>query len=279
MYGRAIGSDDAPPLALQPLATALAFLLAPLLTGGFLTFKWPSLRKRMEQGLGVLAMVIFVLVIILVCLEHPEVFPRATYQTIVPALLYFPLAAGCSYVLATLCRVAPAIRRTITIETALQNLSLALAIGELVIGKDVENADQHRLDLLPFPLFYSLFMYWWMGLLIPLFRYQQRYNIQYGILDAPPDLLTNDDDDDNNDDKERTVDDDYHRDLEEQPTTTTKAHTSKKQKQDDKARRQRILTAELSLSSCGDDDDNSDRSAEKTEGGAKNDFEHTSTTN
>lgn len=177
VYGTAIGVESA--LAFRQIATAFAFLVVPLSIGALLSHYKPSLKSRIEQGLGAFAMLVFLLVLILVCLDYPEVLTRASYETIVPALLYFPLAASVSYGITVLCKFPPALRRTITVETCLQNLSIAFAIGELSV-----RTDEARMALIPFPLFYSIFMYFWMGLLLPLFRFQHRFNIENGIVDT-----------------------------------------------------------------------------------------------
>ena len=69
-----------------------------------------------------------------------------------------------------------------------QKLVLAFAVGERTISTPTQLN-----QTLPFPVMYAAMMYHWKLLLVPVFRWQKRYNDKHGIVDYDRDFMIDDD--------------------------------------------------------------------------------------
>ena len=188
-------------LAIDQIAITLGMLVVPLSIGVslncFACLK--RVRHHIEQGLGVLAVIIFAAAIVILAVEYPDSLREyATWQVYVSAALFFPIAAVLSYAITTFLKFKPSIQRTVVVEVGLQNLALAFAIGER--QPNISEAQQNQ--ALPFPLLYAMFMYFWCAVLVPISRWQKRRNEVNGIVDIDPDFFLGDNDDGDGDDGE-----------------------------------------------------------------------------
>ncbi|CAB9517799.1 Ileal sodium/bile acid cotransporter [Seminavis robusta] len=176
-----------PTIAIDQIAISLVMLLVPLSIGVSLNFCscTNKIRPILEKGIHVLAILFLMAAIVALLVQYHEgLADFATWQLGVSAFIYFPIATGLSYGITTLLKFSPAARRTVVFEVGLQNLALALAIGEQALKYKWQ-----REQAIPFPLLYAIFMYCWAGLLVPVFRRQRRVNEEQGNVDCDPDFF------------------------------------------------------------------------------------------
>ena len=172
-------------LAFDQIGITFASLVLPLSIGVGLACGAKRIKDALYKPISILAILIFVVAVLTLALEYPDALTIVDWRVIVPAALLCPLAGTISYSVTTfVVPFRPAVRRTIVLEVVLQNLPLALAIGERMI-----ETKRDRTAALPFPLLYALFLYAWVGMLIPAFRYQKYYNDKHGRVDRDPTFL------------------------------------------------------------------------------------------
>ena len=182
VYSQALGLD-ASVLAFQEIGLAFALLLIPLLLGISLNCCTCTQvhKPRIEQALSLFAFGMFAVIIVLLVRDYADALEGADYRSYVPAVLIFPLSVGIAYAITTLLKLEPAIRRTIVFEVGFQNVAMGFAIGQAMISQP-----SLRDQTVPFPLIYGTTQFAWAGLLIPLFRWQKRYNESHGRVDMDP---------------------------------------------------------------------------------------------
>lgn len=183
IYSKAIGIDQSESVeTFIIVATSLALLMIPLCIGFAVNYCKPDIKKKLEKVLGVALFIVINIAGVALGFEYWEDFTEnASYQIIVPGILFFPIGTGCSYALATLLQYAPSIKRTIVLEVGMQNITLAFLLLELML-----DTREQRSKALGFPLIYTFAMYFFSIVLVPIFRYFKNSNEAKGIPDEDP---------------------------------------------------------------------------------------------
>lgn len=189
IWGFANSVDDVgeSSLAIDQIAISMAMLVIPLSIGVSLNIFTCLKRVHhcIEKGLGILACIVFVAAIVVLATEYTDALRKyATWQVYVSAVVFFPIAAGLSYLITTCLKFKPRTVRTVLVEVGLQNLALAFAIGE-----NQPLSDEEFTKALPFPLLYAMFQYFWCAVLVPLSLWQKRRNEEQGIEDVDLDFF------------------------------------------------------------------------------------------
>lgn len=102
------------------VGVAFALLVIPISIGFCLNFV-PCMKKiNFEKPLSVFAIIVFVAVVVLLSLDYPDAFTvHMTWQIVVAACLYFPVAASLSWLLISLLNMcvsqkfSPAVKRQV----------------------------------------------------------------------------------------------------------------------------------------------------------------------
>ena len=177
-----IDGVESSSFSFMDLIITLALLVIPLSIGFGLNFI-PCLKKvNYEKPITVLAVIIFIAAVIMLAVEYPDSLKLyATWEVVIAAAILFPIAASLSYGIMTLLKFSSAVRRTVCMEVGLQNLALGYTIGQqMVKGEEEKN------QALPFPIIYTMFMYFYGFVLVPVMRRQKRRNEDNGIEDSDP---------------------------------------------------------------------------------------------
>lgn len=193
-------------LAIDQIALNMTMLLVPLFIGVSLNFFACLKRVRhfIEKVVGLLAVVVFVAAIVVLAVDYTDALRLyATWQIYVSAAIFFPIAAGLSYLITTFLKFKPSVQRTVLVEVGLQNLAMGFAIGERQPMSDVEFT-----KALPFPLLYAMFQYFWCAILVPLSLWQKRRNEEQGMEEVDPDFFLSGEDDtgDHGEEEKKTTD-------------------------------------------------------------------------
>ncbi len=103
-------------------------LVLPLCLGVILNLRKPEFTARIRRPLQYLSMAIFILFIVLALAANWENFLKFAGAVAVLVLLHNALALGTGYTFASLAGLSPFDRRSITIETGIQNSGLGLIL-------------------------------------------------------------------------------------------------------------------------------------------------------
>ena len=108
--------------------TIVILLGVPLLLGCLCSRYLPKVAKKLKRPMQALSVVFFVIMIILTFGNNVEAFTKCIKYIFFIVLLHNLLALGIGYSAGTLFRLPNADRRTITIETGIQNSGLGLVL-------------------------------------------------------------------------------------------------------------------------------------------------------
>ncbi|UYV36522.1 bile acid:sodium symporter family protein [Rhodobacteraceae bacterium D3-12] len=112
----------------QIAITVSLMLILPLALGMLLNSRRPALANRLRRPMQNLSMLIFFAFILLALAANWKLFLGFAPYVGALVLLHNALALGTGYTIATLARVSPYDRRSITIETGIQNSGLGLVL-------------------------------------------------------------------------------------------------------------------------------------------------------
>ena len=182
VYSKAIGIETS-ELALGQVAIAFASMIVPLSVGFSLTYCKPAWKPILKRLLNALAMLFIAIAIVTVIIDNIDTLRKATWRIYVPAVLYFPISASIVFCMTSALGMAPNIRRTIVPEVGLQNLVLGYAVAEVSVEKQ-----SHWEDGIQFAILYAVFVYVWVILLIPVFRWERNYNAEHNVPDCDASL-------------------------------------------------------------------------------------------
>lgn len=113
---------------LQVAVTVIFMLVLPLLAGMVLNRRQPALAARLRRPLQRLSMVIFVAFIIAALAANWQYFLDYAGQVAGLVIAHNAMALSLGFAVATLVGLAPRERRTVTIETGIQNSGLGLIL-------------------------------------------------------------------------------------------------------------------------------------------------------
>ncbi len=113
---------------LDMLRTVLILLGLPIILGIFTAYKFPKFTARIKKPVGMASMVIFILFIVLAFQKNYHYFVEYISLILIIVFVHNALAMTSAYWFTRSCNLSQNNRRTITIETGIQNSGLALAL-------------------------------------------------------------------------------------------------------------------------------------------------------
>jgi len=110
------------------LYTVLLLLILPMALGMLLNARRPDIAARLRRPLQIVSMVIFIAFVAAALAANWNFFLGYVGQVAVLVVLHNSIALGTGFTLATLARLSDYDRRSITIETGIQNSGLGLIL-------------------------------------------------------------------------------------------------------------------------------------------------------
>lgn len=114
--------------ALQMFRTVFIILGIPLLTGIFFNNKFPKLTAKIVKPVKQISILVFIVIVALAFVKNIDHFLAAIKYVFLIVLLHNALALGTGYLLGTVTKRPFNDRKTISIETGIQNSGLALVL-------------------------------------------------------------------------------------------------------------------------------------------------------
>ena len=152
--------DETQAMTLDFLATLkqlFAIIIMPVLIGMFINRKYPEFAFRVEKPVKTASMVLFVLVVVGICYSNRNEFIEYFTQTGLPSILLNICTMTAGYLLAILFKLPKNQAVTISIESGIQNGTLAITIATLLLQKP---------EYTIVPVTYSLLMFFTAGVVI-----------------------------------------------------------------------------------------------------------------
>ncbi len=152
--------DESQAMTLDFIATLqqlFVIIIIPVLIGMFINKKYPEFAFRFEKPVKKASMILFILVVAGVSYSNRNEFFEYFEQTGLPSILLNISTMGAGYLLAILFRLPKNQAITISIESGIQNGTLAITIATLLL---------HKPEYTIVPLTYSLLMFFTAGLVI-----------------------------------------------------------------------------------------------------------------
>ncbi len=113
---------------LSILKTVMLLLIIPLILGMLVKMKFKLIASKIEKPIRVLSFIILIGFIAVALMNNFEIFKQHLSLVFVLVLAHNAVALGSGYLIATLGRLPNPDRRTISIETGIQNSGLGLII-------------------------------------------------------------------------------------------------------------------------------------------------------
>jgi len=110
------------------LKTVLTLLFIPLLLGLWFSSKFKKITKVIAKPIRIISLIILSAFIVIAFLKNIDLFTQYYHLIIYIVLIHNAIALGSGYMLAKLNKLSIQDRRTISIETGIQNSGLALVI-------------------------------------------------------------------------------------------------------------------------------------------------------
>lgn len=114
--------------AYQMFKTVLIILGIPLILGIFINNKYPIFTSKIVKPIKIFSIILFAAIVVLALVKNFEYFKIAIGYIFLIVLVHNALAFGSGYLLGLIGRRPPADRKTIAIETGIQNSGLALVL-------------------------------------------------------------------------------------------------------------------------------------------------------
>lgn len=162
ILGPSFTSDDV-EIPYASIFVGLLVVLIPVGLGMVVLQKNEGVAKKLEKFASALGTIFIAAAIVAGIVQNPHLFTSG-WKLYFSAILMLPCAAGFGYGIATLAGLPNKQRRTIFLETGIQNTTLTIAIITLAYpaGKEgsptKEAEDDLQKDVLAFALMYSLFL-------------------------------------------------------------------------------------------------------------------------
>ena len=126
LYGPAFTSDKM-EIPYAQIFLGLLVVLMPVAIGMAILRKNPEFAKKLEKFASVLGALFIAAAIVAGCLQNKDLFSSG-WKLWFCSIVMLPLAACFGYGLSTLAKLPPKQRRTIALETGIQNTTLTIAI-------------------------------------------------------------------------------------------------------------------------------------------------------
>ena len=114
--------------AMQMFQTIFIILGLPLLSGLFFAYKFPVLTKKISKPLRVVSIIIFMAYVVIALALNFSYFIKYIHLIILLVLAHNALAILTGYSISSIFKIKGANRRSISIETGIQNSGLALVL-------------------------------------------------------------------------------------------------------------------------------------------------------
>eukprot|EP00730_Choanoeca_flexa_P007816 TRINITY_DN12397_c1_g1_i1.p1 TRINITY_DN12397_c1_g1~~TRINITY_DN12397_c1_g1_i1.p1 ORF type:complete len:342 (+),score=32.16 TRINITY_DN12397_c1_g1_i1:1508-2533(+) len=132
---------------------SLLITLVPVTIGMTVRYKRPKAAFYLEKLASIVGVLFILLAIIYGSISEASIF-SASWGLWFAAVLMLLISASIGYGVSTIFGLEPRERRTVALETGIQNSTLTLTLIEFSYGDDAELRD----EMIVFPLLYSLFL-------------------------------------------------------------------------------------------------------------------------
>jgi len=131
MYEKGASSALVPPIEIdvvQVFQTIFIILGIPLILGVFINTKFPELTKKIVKPIKKASVIIFAAIVVIALAKNFNYFIHVIQYIFIIVLAHNALALLTGYSLSSIFKLSEPNRRSITIETGIQNSSLALVL-------------------------------------------------------------------------------------------------------------------------------------------------------
>jgi len=112
----------------QVFETVFILLGIPLIIGVLFTKKFPEVSDKIKKPIQNLSLGIFVGMIVIMFMNNVDLFLKYIYFIFIIVLIHNAMGLISGYVVASICKLSDANRRTLTIETGIHNSGLGLLL-------------------------------------------------------------------------------------------------------------------------------------------------------
>ncbi|GMI45092.1 hypothetical protein TrCOL_g10288 [Triparma columacea] len=158
IYSPAFTGDDI-EIPYAQIFLGLLVVLFPVAIGMVILAKKPDVAAKLEKFASVLGALFILAAIVAGCLQNKDLFTSG-WKLWFCSIVMLPFAASFGYGLSTLAKLPKKQRRTIALETGIQNTTLTIAI--IILSYPTSDTDPSKeelqKDVLAFPLMFSLFL-------------------------------------------------------------------------------------------------------------------------
>lgn len=131
IYSQADAATLVRPLEIdlwQMFKTVFIILGLPLIAGLFVSNKYPNFTKKIARPIKQFSIVIFAIIVVIAIMKNAEHFGGFLKYVFIIVLVHNALALGTGYLLGVIFKRPLADRKTLSIETGIQNAGLALVL-------------------------------------------------------------------------------------------------------------------------------------------------------
>jgi BASS family bile acid:Na+ symporter len=112
----------------QVFKTVFILLGMPVIAGIFMSSKFPVLTQKIKKPIKTISILFFIALVVILLSANFSFFKKYIHLVILIVLIHNALAFGLGYLTSTVLKLPNRDRRSITIETGIQNSGLALAL-------------------------------------------------------------------------------------------------------------------------------------------------------
>lgn len=125
----------------QMFETVFILLGIPLVVGMLVTHFWPKISEKMKKPMQYFSLAFFILMVVLSFSNNLNLFLKYIHFVFIIVLVHNLLALSTGFSVATLFKLPEADKRSLTIETGIQNsgLGLVLLFNPKIFPSDLEN--------------------------------------------------------------------------------------------------------------------------------------------
>lgn len=113
---------------MQMFQTVFLLLGLPLILGVFFARFFPTITQKLVKPIQILSIVFFLLMVVLAFSNNFDLFLKHIFYIFIIVLVHNALALGAGFGMATIFKLPNADRRTLTVETGIQNSGLGLVL-------------------------------------------------------------------------------------------------------------------------------------------------------
>jgi predicted Na+-dependent transporter len=152
LYGPAFTNDDI-EIPFTQIILGLLVTLIPVGIGMTVLAKRPNVAKKLEKGASILGALFIAAAIVAGISSNQDLFTSG-YKLYVASVFMVPIGALCGYGLSAAAKLPHKQRRTVALETGIQNSTLTIAIITLSFPRGTDAETKLQDDVLAFALMY-----------------------------------------------------------------------------------------------------------------------------